>query len=108
MIEREAQLAAEVAAILAEAEAVDAIKANTGRSPRRLLADAGYASENNLSALAERSIEAYIALGRDRHGTKPAPPWLPPPGDRLPSQRRRNDDGHRLLGSGLRLDRHRR
>ena len=52
---------------------VDAIKANTGRSPRRLLADAGYASEDNLTALAERSIDAYIALGRDRHGTTPPP-----------------------------------
>ena len=52
---------------------VDAIKANTGRHPRRLLADAGYASEDNLSALAERSIDAYVALGRDRHGTPPPP-----------------------------------
>ncbi len=52
---------------------VDAIKENTGRHPRRLLADAGYASDDNLAALEARSIDAYVALGRDRHGTTPAP-----------------------------------
>ncbi len=60
---------------------VDQIKENTGRSPRRLLADAGYGSEDNLSALAERSIDAYVALRRDRHGTKPPPP----PRGRIPA-----------------------
>jgi len=53
---------------------VDQIKANTGRSPRRLLADAGYCSDDNLSALEARGIDAYIALGRDQHGVTPAPP----------------------------------
>ena len=51
---------------------VDAISANTGRSPRRLLADAGYCSDDNLAALAERSIDAYVAVRRDRHSV-PAP-----------------------------------
>ena len=60
---------------------VDQITANTGRSPRRLLADAGYASDDNLSALAERGIDAYIALGRDRHGATPPPP----PRGRIPA-----------------------
>ncbi|HEV2005128.1 MAG TPA: IS1182 family transposase [Candidatus Limnocylindrales bacterium] len=54
---------------------VDAISENTGRSPKRLLADAGYCSDDNLAALAERSIDAYIAVRRDRHSTPaPAPP----------------------------------
>src|SRR5450759_3858598 len=53
---------------------VDQVKTNTGRSPRRLLADAGYCSDDNLTALDTRGIDAYIAVGRDRHG---AP--LPPP-----------------------------
>ncbi len=54
---------------------VAAIIANTGRSPRRLLADAGYCSDDNLAALAERSIDAYVAVRRDRHSVAaPAPP----------------------------------
>lgn len=52
---------------------VDAIEANTGRRPRRLLADAGYCSDDNLAALEARSIDAYIAVRRDRHSV-PAPP----------------------------------
>ena len=52
---------------------VDQIKANTGRSPRRLLADAGYCSDDNLAALEARGIDAYIAVGRDRHGITPPP-----------------------------------
>jgi len=52
---------------------VDQIKANTGRRPKRLLADAGYLSDDNLAALAERSIDAYVAVRRGRHGAPPAP-----------------------------------
>jgi transposase len=60
---------------------VDQVTTNTGRSPRRLLADAGYASDDNLAALEDRGIDAYIALGRDRHGAT-APP---PPRGRIPA-----------------------
>ena len=49
---------------------VDAIEANTGRRPKKLLADAGYASDDNLAHLAERGIDAYVAMKRDRHGAK--------------------------------------
>ena len=59
---------------------VDQVRANTGRSPRRVLADAGYASDDNLAALDDRGIDAYIAAGRDRHGTPP-----PPPRGRIPT-----------------------
>jgi transposase len=51
---------------------VDAIETNTGRRPRTILADAGYASDDNLAHLDERGIDAYIATRRDRHGAKPA------------------------------------
>ena len=54
-------------------ELLDQIKANTGRRPKRLLADAGYCSDDNLAALAERSIDAYVAARRDRHSEPPAP-----------------------------------
>lgn len=60
---------------------VDAVRTNTGRHPRRLLADAGYCSDANLAHLADAGIEAYIALGRDRHDVTPAPA----PRGRIPS-----------------------
>jgi hypothetical protein len=60
---------------------VDQIKDNTVRSPRRLLADAGYCSDDNLTALEERGIDAYIAVGRDHHGA----PVPPPPRGRIPA-----------------------
>jgi len=47
---------------------VDAIGANTGRQAKEISADAGYCSEANLEALAERGIRAYVATGRQRHG----------------------------------------
>ena len=60
---------------------LDQVEANTGRRPRRLLADAGYASDDNLTALASRSIDAYVATRRDRHSAPPPPP----PRGRIPS-----------------------
>lgn len=49
---------------------VDAIKDNLGRKPKEISADAGYCSEANLAALAERDIDAYLATGRAKHPTK--------------------------------------
>lgn len=46
---------------------VDGIEDNLGRRPREASADAGYLSEVNLAALAERGISAYIAIGRAKH-----------------------------------------
>jgi transposase len=46
---------------------VDAIKANTGRKPAEVSADAGFCSEVNLAALAARKIRSYIATGRAKH-----------------------------------------
>jgi transposase len=46
---------------------IDGIKANLGRQPKEASADAGYCSEANLAALAERGIGAYIATGRAKH-----------------------------------------
>ena len=56
---------------------LDTVKANTGRQPERVLADAGYRSERNLRALEERGIDGYVALGRENgrtptHGKQPA------------------------------------
>lgn len=55
-------------------ETLDAAEANTGLEASRLLADAGYKSENNLRTLENRKLDAYIALGRegyDRSSGKP-------------------------------------
>ena len=44
-----------------------AVRANLGRKPREISADAGYCSEDNLLALATRKIQAYVATGRAKH-----------------------------------------
>jgi transposase len=46
---------------------VDGIEQNLGRKPNEASADAGYCSETNLAALADREISAYIATGRAKH-----------------------------------------
>jgi transposase len=46
---------------------MDGITDNLGRKPREASADAGYCSEANLAALAEREISAYLATGRAKH-----------------------------------------
>lgn len=50
---------------------VNQIETNTGRRPKKVLADAGYASDDNLAHLEARGIDAYVATRRDRHGAKP-------------------------------------
>jgi transposase len=49
-----------------------AIRTNLGGNPEEVSADAGYCSKANLLALARRRINAYIATGRQRHGTAAA------------------------------------
>ncbi len=51
---------------------VDQVETNTGHRPKRLLADAGYQSDENLEHLASKDIDAYVATRRDRHSTAPA------------------------------------
>jgi len=46
---------------------MDGIKDNLGRKPKEASADAGYCSEANLAALAERDVSAYLATGRAKH-----------------------------------------
>jgi len=51
---------------------LDRTRANLGRNPDEVSADAGYCSAANLRTLAWRRIAAYIATGRQRHGTASA------------------------------------
>ncbi len=50
---------------------IDQVETNTGRRPRRFLADAGYQSDTNLVHLKDKRIDAYVAVRRDRHSTVP-------------------------------------
>jgi transposase/IS5 family transposase len=59
---------------------LDQVEANTGRRPTQVLADAGYASDANLSALEERGIDGYVAVRREQHGRTP----MPAPRGRIP------------------------
>ena len=47
---------------------VDQARALLGRKPREVSGDTGFATEANLSALAERRIAAYLPPGRSKHG----------------------------------------
>ena len=51
---------------------LDQIEANTGAKPEQVSVDAGYCSEENLAALEEKKIDAYVATGRQKHGTPSA------------------------------------
>jgi hypothetical protein len=51
---------------------VDQIRVNLGRKPNVCSADAGFCSEANLEGLVSRRIRAYIATGRQKHGSKAA------------------------------------
>jgi transposase len=42
-------------------------------TPTHVLADAGYCSEENLAAMAETTIDAYISTRKQKHGERPGP-----------------------------------
>jgi IS5 family transposase len=47
------------------------VKRNTGRTPTILTADTGYMSSDNAKYCEAEGIDAYIAVGRDKHGQEP-------------------------------------
>jgi len=51
---------------------LDAVAANLGEYPAEASADNGYYSDANVRGAAERGVEAYVATGRQRHGTSSA------------------------------------
>jgi hypothetical protein len=61
---------------------VTAIGRTLRQRPREVLADAGYCSDDNLKALEDKGIAAYIATGRQTHDERlrPAPRGRPPTG----------------------------
>ena len=51
---------------------MDKVKTNSGRYPEQMSADSGYCSQDNITAMEDRGIEAFIATGRQKHGTAAA------------------------------------
>jgi transposase len=73
----------------------EAAKANTGRKPRRVLADAGYRSEDGFQKLAEKKITAYVALGREGKTAKKLLPCAENPHTQAMEQRLNSEPGQR-------------
>jgi transposase len=52
---------------------ITTIEQQSGNTPSELLADAGYCSDENLSAIADTTIDAYISTRKQKHGERPGP-----------------------------------
>jgi transposase len=52
---------------------ITAIERQSGDTPSELLADAGYCSDVNLTAIADTDIDAYISTRKQKHGERPGP-----------------------------------
>jgi transposase len=49
------------------------IEQQSGETPTQVLADAGYCSDESLTAIAETGIDAYISTRKQKHGERPGP-----------------------------------
>ena len=52
---------------------ITTIERQSGDTPTQLLADAGYCSDENLTAIADTTIHAYISTRKQQHGERPGP-----------------------------------
>ena len=52
---------------------ITTIEQQSGDTPPELLADAGYCSDENLAAIADTNIDAYISTRKQKHGERPGP-----------------------------------
>lgn len=52
---------------------ITAIAVQAGDTPPQILADAGYCSDANLTAIADTPIDAYISTRKQAHGQRPGP-----------------------------------
>jgi transposase len=52
---------------------ITTIEQQSGDTPTQLLADAGYCSDENLSAIADMTIDSYISTRKQKHGERPGP-----------------------------------
>jgi transposase len=58
---------------------IEQVKANTGRNPEAVSADAGYWSEDNVTDARVAGIDLHIATGRQKHGESVETATGPPP-----------------------------
>lgn len=58
---------------------IEQVKENCGKYPIKLSADTGYYSDTNVTHAEGCGIDAYIATGRQKHGTSPPPVRGRPP-----------------------------
>jgi transposase len=72
---------------------ITTIAQQSGNTPTQLLADAGYCSDENLAAVADTTIDAYISTRKQKHGERPRPC----PRGRLPKTATRVDRMSRKL-----------
>ena len=85
-------------------ELVDQVERNTGRRPKRFLADGGYQSDDDLRHLEDRSIDAYVAVRRDQHSSIASPA----PRGRIPADLGRRERMQRKLRTKQGRDHYRR
>ena len=52
---------------------ITTIAQQAGVTPPQLLADAGYCSDANLTAIADSPIDAYVSTRKQKHGERPGP-----------------------------------
>jgi hypothetical protein len=71
----------------------EAAQAQGGEKPERVLADAGYRSEENFRKLAEKKITAYVALGREGKRGKDIVPSAKNPHTQAMQERLRSEPG---------------
>ena len=52
---------------------ITTIAQQSGDTPDQVLADAGYCSDESLTAIADTTIDAYISTRKQKHGERPGP-----------------------------------
>jgi len=72
-----------------------AAEVHSGKKPERVLADAGYRSEESFRKLAEKKIMAYVALGREGHGNNTILPSAENPYTQGMEERLKSEEGRR-------------
>jgi transposase InsO family protein len=73
----------------------EAAEAHGGKKPERVLADAGYRSEESFRKLAEKKITAYVALGREGKGNNKILSSAENPHTQAMEERRKSEEGRR-------------
>ena len=80
---------------------ITTIAQQSGDTPAQLLADAGYCSDENLAAIADTPIDAYISTRKQKHGERPGPcprGPVPKPATRVDRMSRKL---HRKVGAAV-------